>query len=80
MTINEVQEPSITHQGAHHYAVVSAHNTSEGRIVYQRCACGLWRIQRHDRVGGTVLEATVDHRVPTVAVPPRLGGPVYASI
>lgn len=38
--------------GGHCFGTVSAHNTSEGRIAYQRCGCGLWRIQRYPAAGG----------------------------
>jgi len=81
MTINEVfEEAPLDHPGAHRYSTVSAHNTSEGRIAYQRCACGLWRIQRYNRAGGSVLEACVDQREQMVPVTPLLSVPVYASI
>jgi hypothetical protein len=28
----------------HRWSVVSSHLVSEGLVVYQRCACGQWRI------------------------------------
>ncbi|WP_166678254.1 hypothetical protein [Kribbella kalugense] len=28
----------------HRWTAVSAHQVSEGLVVYQRCACGQWRI------------------------------------
>lgn len=31
----------------HHWTTASEHPTSEGRIVYQSCACGDWRVLRH---------------------------------
>jgi len=47
----------------HQYATESAHTTSEGRIAYQRCSCGQWRVQRYPRVGlggdQSVTEAVV---------------------
>jgi hypothetical protein len=33
----------------HDWATSSEHSTSEGRIIYQSCACGRWRVLRsHD--------------------------------
>ncbi|WP_219419431.1 hypothetical protein [Pseudonocardia nigra] len=46
------------------YEVVSRHVTSQGVIVYSRCACGRLQVRRHDRV---VLQA----RTPT----PGVAGP-----
>lgn len=55
-----------TDNNGHRYAVVSAHNTSEGRVAYLRCTCGLWRVQRYPRRGRVVLEAVVDAAVGAV--------------
>lgn len=79
MTINDQPSASLTSHAGHSYATVSAHNTSEGRVVYQRCVCGLWRIQRYIRGGAPVLEAVVDQRGPS-ATPAQLGVPAYASL
>jgi len=43
----------------HRYMVVSTHTTSEGRLAYQRCTCGVWRVQRYPRRGRPVIEAVV---------------------
>lgn len=79
MTTNQLPSTAPAPHTGHQYATVSAHTTSEGRVVYQRCACGLWRIQRHTRFAGTFLEATVDHNAAST-VPATLRVPVYASI
>jgi hypothetical protein len=35
--------------GEHHWMTDSEHSTSEGRIIYQSCACGRRRVLRsHD--------------------------------
>jgi len=78
MTINELPATTPAPHTGHTYTAVSAHNTSEGRVVYQRCVCGLWRILRYSRAVGTVLEAAVDQRKESAA-PARLAAPVYAS-
>ncbi|WP_328525068.1 hypothetical protein [Kribbella sp. NBC_00359] len=28
----------------HRWSAVSSHQVSEGLVVYQRCACGRWRV------------------------------------
>jgi hypothetical protein len=28
----------------HRWSVASSHHVSEGLVVYQRCACGQWRV------------------------------------
>ncbi|MGY4768980.1 hypothetical protein ACXC9Q_18875 [Kribbella sp. CWNU-51] len=28
----------------HRWSAVSSHQVSEGLVVYQRCACGQWRV------------------------------------
>jgi hypothetical protein len=28
----------------HRWTAVSSHHVSEGLVVYQRCACGQWRV------------------------------------
>ena len=58
-------EPKRAHPNdieGHHYSTVSAHNTSEGRIAYQRCACGLWRIERFPRFGDPMMQASIGRR------------------
>lgn len=40
----------------HHWVTNSEHSTSEGRISYQSCACGRWRVLRHHPLT-TVLAA-----------------------
>ena len=51
--------PSGTDPDGHHYLAVSTHHTSEGRIVYRHCRCGMWRVERVARSGQPVLEAVV---------------------
>ena len=46
----------------HDYRSVSAHRTSEGRICYQHCSCGLWRVVRFPLAGSPVLTAVVDEQ------------------
>jgi hypothetical protein len=48
----------LDHSG-HQYSTVSAHSTSEGRIAYQHCTCGIWRIQRFPADGQPATEAVV---------------------
>lgn len=80
MTTNELSSATSAAHTGHSYSTVSAHNTSEGRVSYQRCACGLWRIQRNARSGIPVLEAIVDRqqRPPAAAAQPN--DAVFASI
>ena len=46
------------HDG-HRYSTASIHHTSQGRIAYQRCTCGTWRIQRYPRHAQPVTEAVL---------------------
>jgi hypothetical protein len=72
MTINEQLQPPPApagHAGGHSlgghcFGTVSTHSTSEGRIAYQRCSCGLWRIQRHPAAGGFPVSVALadEHR------------------
>jgi len=55
-------ENNSTHQGNHRYRTVSAHNTSEGRVAYRRCACGIWQIERFPRLGDPAIEASLGRR------------------
>ena len=50
------------HHDGHRYRTVSAHNTSEGRVAYQRCACGSWHIELFGRLGEPVLQASFARR------------------
>ncbi|WUJ74099.1 hypothetical protein OG809_12680 [Kribbella soli] len=34
----------MTETHRHRWSAISAHQVSEGLVVYQRCACGQWRI------------------------------------
>ncbi|RZU13378.1 hypothetical protein EV645_4217 [Kribbella rubisoli] len=34
----------MTETHRHCWSAISAHQVSEGLVVYQRCACGQWRI------------------------------------
>jgi len=56
MVTTDTLEPD--HDG-HRFALVSAHPTSQGRLSYLRCSCGMWQVQRQPRVGRTVTEAVV---------------------
>jgi hypothetical protein len=58
------------HDG-HRFALVSAHATSQGRLSYLRCSCGMWQVQRQPRAGGTVTEAVVGA--------PTVGADAYAT-
>ena len=84
MTINELPSTAAAPHTGHRYATVSAHNTSQGRVAYQRCVCGLWRIQRYTRGGVPVLEAAaVDQRRRSAAGAVDPAAPIdraYASI
>ena len=57
MTINQAHSPT---DGGHHFSTVSSHSTSDGRIAYRRCNCGLWRVERYPTDGRRLLEAQVD--------------------
>jgi hypothetical protein len=37
----------------HHWEVRSTHRTSQGRVRYQRCACGEWQVTVIDRTDPT---------------------------
>lgn len=56
MVTTENLEPD--HDG-HRFALVSAHATSQGRLSYLRCRCGMWQVQRQPRAGGTLTEAVL---------------------
>jgi hypothetical protein len=51
--------PGIGNHDGHHYTTVSMHNTSEGRVLYQHCICGSWRVLRTPGMGRPILEAVV---------------------
>ncbi len=34
----------------HFWKTISSHPTSEGRVHYQRCACGRWRVTREAQI------------------------------
>lgn len=38
----DMTAPTETHR--HRWSAVSSHQVSEGLVVYQRCACGDWRV------------------------------------
>ena len=46
--------------GGHCFTTVSAHSTSEGRIAYRKCSCGLWRIEHYPTDGQRRLRAESD--------------------
>jgi hypothetical protein len=53
-------ENSSSHSPAaprHHWHSSSSHSTSEGRVHYQRCACGAHRVIRH---GSALASIEVD--------------------
>jgi len=50
---------SLDH-GGHRYSTLSTHSTSEGRIAYQHCDCGLWRVERYPSHAQPITEATVE--------------------
>jgi hypothetical protein len=50
---------SLDH-GGHRYTTLSTHCTSEGRIVYQHCDCGLWRVERYPSDAQPITEAIVE--------------------
>ena len=50
-------DSATTDPGGHLFRTVSAHHTSQGRICYQKCACGSWRIERYPVTGRVQLEA-----------------------
>ena len=52
--------------GGHSFTTVSAHSTSEGRIAYRQCSCGLWRIEHYPTGGQRRLLALVDQSARTV--------------
>ena len=54
------QNPTPPDHDGHRYATVSAHNTSQGRLAYQRCNCGVWRVQRYPANAAPVTEAVLD--------------------
>ena len=56
MDHNRTQQ--LAHDG-HRYRTVSTHNTSEGRVAYQRCGCGVWHIELFGRLGESALQASV---------------------
>jgi hypothetical protein len=45
----------------HHWRTVSSHSTSVGKVRYQRCACGRWRVDLHTamRVPALIAEVTI---------------------
>ncbi|WP_170304473.1 hypothetical protein [Microlunatus speluncae] len=47
---------SATPDHEHQWQTNSEHSTSEGRISYQSCPCGRWRVLRHHDLT-TVLAA-----------------------
>ena len=62
----------------HRYSTISAHTTSEGRIAYQRCACGMWRIERFPRFGDPITQASIGRRQRQVE--PVVDAPVEAAV
>jgi hypothetical protein len=48
-----------TDHDGHRFALVSAHATSQGRLCYLRCSCGMWQVRRYPGIGRTVTEAVV---------------------
>ena len=65
-----------THDG-HRYRTVSTHNTSEGRVAYRHCACGMWHIELFNRVGEPVRQASIARR--QYPVEPVVDAPVKLS-
>ncbi|MEP6562634.1 MAG: hypothetical protein ABJD68_16360 [Nakamurella sp.] len=57
--LDSYQPTTGTDADGHRFATVSAHDTSEGRIAYQRCTCDMWRIQRYPRSGRPAQLAVV---------------------
>jgi len=79
MNLDETFSPSPATHSPHHYVTSSAHRTSEGRVIYQRCRCGQWLIRRFPYAGPPVLEATVDRPGRTAAAT-ALAEPAYALV
>lgn len=69
MTTNQ----SHTDNDGHLFTTVSTHRTSEGLVVYRRCACSLWRIERYPNGGRRLLEAVADRSASTVLRSRRSG-------
>ena len=45
----DLHRECMTSEHEHQWVTASEHVTSEGRITYQSCACGSWRVLRqHD--------------------------------
>lgn len=65
-TFFETDEHPTGAAGGHSYRTISTHSTSEGRVAYRQCSCGLWRIERYPASGQRHLEAVVDQSTRTV--------------